>query len=156
MPIFLKVFNLIAAAVFAVFSALQWNDLDPAIYDNPSIVDAATWGIFYGFVAILFAVVLIRRLSRWMLILAVVFCLIELGRTAPGLWENITGDAAFNITQDGMSADDPRIELSREFFGALIALVGIGIIAFENTRWGRSRGKRSDPGQRIKGSDPDL
>ena len=144
MPIFLKVFNLAAAAVFAVFSTLQWNDLDPAIYDNPSIVDAATWGIFYGFVAILFAVVLIRRLPRWMLILAVVFCLIELGRTAPGLWENITGDAAFNITQDRMSADDPRIELSREFFGALIALFGIGIIAFENTRWGRAKGKGLD------------
>jgi hypothetical protein len=145
MPILLKVFNLIAAAVFAVFSALQWNDLDPAIYDSPSIVDAATWGIFYGFVAILFVLVLIHRLPRWMLILAVVFCLIELGRTAPGLWENISGDAAFNITQDRMSADDPRIELSREFFGALIALVGIGIIAFENTRWGRAKGKGLDP-----------
>ena len=148
MPIAVKGFNLVAAAIFAVFSALQWNDLDPAIYDHPSILDAATWGIFYAFVAILFVLVLWRRLPHWLLILAVVFCLIELGRTAPGLWENITGDETFNITQASMSADDPRVELSREFFGALIALFGVAIIALENTRWTRS--------PRTKGSDPDV
>lgn len=145
MPVPLKVFNLVAAIIFAVFSSLQWNDLDPSIYDHPSIVDAITWGVFYAFIAILFVLVLFRRLPRWILILAVICCLIELGRTAPGLWENIAGDEAFNMTQASMSADDPRVELSREFFGALIALFGVGIIAFENSRFARSASAPSNP-----------
>lgn len=137
MTVSVRFANLVAAAIFAVFSSLQWNDLDPAIYDNPSIVDAIGWGVFYGFVAVLFVLVVLRRLPRWILVIAVVFCLIQLGRTAPGLWENLIGDEAFDMTQAGMAADDPRIELSREFFGALIALVGVGIIAFENARLAR-------------------
>jgi hypothetical protein len=27
-----------------------------------------------------------------------------------------------------MSAEDPRVELTREFFGAVIALLGVGIL----------------------------
>ncbi len=130
----IRVLNLIAAAMFAVFSALQWNDFDPAIYDNPSTGDAIAWGVFYAFVALLFVLVLRRRLPRWILILAVMFCLVQLVRTAPGLWGNLTGDKAFDMAQSSMSADDARVELSREFFGALIALAGIGVIAWENTR----------------------
>ena len=137
MTVSVRFANLVAATIFAIFSSLQWNDLDPAIYDNPSIVDAIGWGIFYGFIAVLFVLVVLRRLPRWILIVAVVFCLIQVGRTAPGLWENLTGDEAFDMTQASMAADDPRIELSREFFGALIALVGVGIIAFENARLAR-------------------
>ena len=137
MTVSVRFANLVAAAIFAIFSSLQWNDLDPAIYDNPSIVDAIGWGVFYGFIGVLFVLMLFRRLPRWVLIMAVVFCLIQLGRTAPGLWENLTGDEAFDMTQASMAADDPRIELSREFFGALIALAGVGIIAFQNTRLAR-------------------
>ena len=130
-----KIFNLVAAVIFAVFSYLQWNDLDPAIYDNPSIADAATWAIFYALIAILFISVLLRRLPRWVLVLAAVCCLIQMGRTAPGLWDNMTGNDAFNMTQASMSADDPRVEKSREFFGALIALLGVGVIVFQNTHF---------------------
>lgn len=134
MAAFFKIFNLVAAVIFAVFSYLQWNDLDPAIYDNPSIADAAAWAVFYALIAALFVYVLLRRLPRWVLFLAAVCCLIQMGRTAPGLWDNMTGNEAFNMTQASMSADDPRVEQSREFFGALIAFFGVGLIAFENTR----------------------
>lgn len=132
-----KFTNLIAAAIFAIFSSLQWNDLDPAIYDNPSIADAIGWSIFYGFIAVLFVIVLFYRLPRWILVMALVMCLAQLGRTGPGLWENLTGDDGFDMTQASMAADDPRIELSREFFGALIALCGVGIISFQNSRLAR-------------------
>jgi len=40
------------------------------------------------------------------------------------------------MTQMSMSAEDPRVELSREFFGAVIALAGVGLIAWENRRSG--------------------
>ena len=132
-----KVFNLIAAALFAVFSSLQWNDLDPAVYDDPSIADAVTWAMLYALVAVLFIYVLLRRLPRWVFFMAAIFCLTQMGRTAPGLWDNITGDGAFSMAQASMSADDPRVERTREFFGALIALLGVGIVAFQNTRWAR-------------------
>ena len=138
MKVSLKVFNLIAAAVFAVFSLLQWNDLDPAIYAAPSVLDAVVWAAFYALVAALFLLVLIRPLPRWILLLATICCLIQLGRTAPGVWENLSGDQPFTITQAGMTGDDPRVELSREFFGALIALLGVGIVALENRRGVRS------------------
>ena len=134
MRISLKLANLAAAAVFAIFSSLQWNDLDPAIYDNPSLVDAIAWAVFYGLVAVLFVLVVFRPLPRWVLIVAGLFCLLQLGRTAPGLWENLTGNQPFDLTQAGMAAGDPRIELSREFFGALIALAGVAILAIQNVR----------------------
>jgi len=132
-----KVFNLIAAVIFAVFSSLQWNDLEPAVYDDPSITDAVAWAVFYALVAVLFIYVLLRRLPRWVFFMAAVFCLVQMGRTATGLWDNITGDGAFSMAQANMSADDPRVERTRELFGALIALLGVGIIAFKNTRWAR-------------------
>lgn len=140
MTVYLKVFNLIAAAVFAVFSLLQWNDIDPAIYADPSVLDAIAWAAFYAFIAALFVLVLIRPLPRWVLLLALAGCLIQLGRTAPGLWQNLGGERPFTITQAGMSADDPRVELSREFFGALIALLGVGVVAIENRRRFRPTG----------------
>ena len=138
MPVILKVFNLVAAVMFAIFSMLQWNDLDPAVYADPSSWDAVAWTVFYAFVAVLFILVSVRRLPRWVLLLGLVLCVIQMGRTAPGLWENLSGDRPFTMTQAGMSADDPRVELSREFFGALIALVGVGIVAFENARAART------------------
>ena len=145
MPVSWKLFNSIAAAVFVVFSLLQWNDLDPMVYDDPSIADAIAWGVFYAFIAVLFTLVMLRRLPRWILVVGVVICLAQLVRTAPGLWENLTGDQAFNMAQGSMSADDARIELSREFFGALLALVSVGIVALENTRLAKLRGDRQNP-----------
>jgi hypothetical protein len=130
----LIVLNLVAVVLFGLFSWLQWNDIDPAIYDHPSRLDAVTWLLFYALVALLFVVVLIRRLPRWLLALAAVFCLIEMGRTAPGIWENLTGDKDFTMTQASMSASDPRVEQSREFFGAVIALAGVGLLWWESRR----------------------
>jgi len=45
--------------------------------------------------------------------------------TAPGLWDNLFGDQPATMAKESMSAADPRVELTREFFGALIALLGV-------------------------------
>jgi hypothetical protein len=55
-------------------------------------------------------------------------------RTGPGLYENFFGEKEFTMTQASMSAKDPRVELSREFFGAVIALGGVGFLAWQNRR----------------------
>lgn len=123
--------NLIAATIFVLFAWFQRNDIDPAIYDHPSRLDAALWLLFYAGIAFGFILVLFRRVPRWLLILGTLACLIEMVRTGPGLYENLFGDRAFTMTQASMSAEDPRIELSREFGGALMALLGVGALALQ-------------------------
>lgn len=131
---FLLVVNLALAGLFGVFSWMQRNDIDPAIYDHPSVIDAALWLAFYLLIAALFVTVCFRRVPRWLLVVGAVACLVEMARTGPGLYENVFGEKEFTMTQASMSATDPRVELSREFFGAVIALAGVGIIAWQNRR----------------------
>jgi hypothetical protein len=126
--------NLVLALLFTVFAWYQRNDIDPAIYYHPSVIDAALWFLFYLLIAVLLVVILYRPLPRWLLVVAVLACLIEMGRTGPGLYDNLFGGDSFNMTQVSMSAADPRVELSREFFGALIALAGTGLLIFQNRK----------------------
>ena len=132
----LLVVNLALAVLFGVFSWMQRNDIDPAIYDHPSVIDAALWLAFYLLIAVLFVVVCFRPVPRWLLIVAALACLVEMVRTGPGLYENLVGEKEFTMTQASMSSSDPRVELSREFFGAVIALAGVGVIAWQNRRGG--------------------
>jgi len=132
----LLVLNFILAAIFGLFAWMQRNDIDPAIYDHPSVIDAALWLAFYLLIAILFVVVGFRTIPRWLLVIAALACFVEFVRTGPGLYENVFGEKEFTMTQMSMSAEDPRVELSREFFGAVIALAGVGLIAWENRRSG--------------------
>jgi hypothetical protein len=130
----LLVVNFALAGLFGVFSWMQRNDIDPAIYDRPSVIDAALWLAFYLLIAILFVAICFRPVPRWLLVVAAAACLVELVRTGPGLYENLAGDKEFTMTQASMSASDPRVELSREFFGAVIALAGVGMIAWQNRK----------------------
>jgi hypothetical protein len=134
-----KALYVIAILLFSTFAWVQYNDIDPEIYDRPSVIDAATWLIFYAFMATLFAVALFRTVPKWLLMVAIVSCLVQLGRTAPGMWENLTGDAPFTLTQASMSSQDPRVELSREFLGALIALLAVGALGV----CGRAKAEKS-------------
>lgn len=142
-PLPIRIINVLAALVFALFSWVQYNDIDPAIYYHSSTLDAALWLLFYALIAVLFVVILFKPLPRWLLVVAAAACLVELARTAPGLWQNLFGDQPFTMVQKSMSADDPRVELTREFFGALIALVGVGVLWWENA--GHGKGARPTP-----------
>jgi hypothetical protein len=126
--------NLALAVLFGVFSWMQRNDLDPAIYDRPSVIDAALWLAFYLLIALLLVTTCFRALPRWILLVAALVCLIEMVRTGPGLYENFFGEKEFTMTQSSMSAADPRVELSREFFGAMISLLGVGFLAWQSRR----------------------
>lgn len=130
----LAILNFALATLFAVFAWMQRNDIDPAIYDHPSVLDAALWLAFYLLIAVLFVVVTFRTVPRWLLVIAAIACLVEMVRTGPGLYENLVGEKEFTMTQMSMSAEDPRVELSREFFGAVIALAGVCLIAWQNRK----------------------
>ena len=127
------VVHVMLAAMFFLFAWLQQNDLDPAIYDKPSALDAALWLAFYAVIGALFVASLFRRVPVWLLLLAAVACIAEMAATGPGLYENVFGGKDFTMTQASMSSEDPRVELTREFFGALIALAGVAIL------WRRER-----------------
>ena len=117
--------NIVLALIFGVFAWFQRNDIDPAIYYKPSGLDATLWFLFYSLIAVLFVVAIFARIPNWLLIVSMVFCLIEMIVTGPGLVQNLFGEKDFSMTQVSMSAEDPRVELSREFFGALIALAAV-------------------------------
>ena len=127
-PLLLKILRAIAVLLFATFAWVQYNDIDPEIYDRPSVIDAACWLTFYGFVAVILAVSLFRFVPKWLLLIAVLACVVQLGRTAGGMWENLTGEGPFVLAQTSMSSSDPRVELSREFLGALFALASLSFL----------------------------
>jgi len=125
------------AILFAIFAFFQVNDIDPAVYYRASSLDAALWCAFYLLIAVLFVVAWFRRLPSWLLVLAALACLAEMILTGPGLWENLFGGRDFTMTQASMNAEDPRVELTREFAGAVIALLGVGVL------WWRNRARKA-------------
>jgi hypothetical protein len=130
----MKLLNYALALIFIIFAWFQRNDIDPEIYTNPSSLDAALWLLFYLIIGIAFVLVCFRKLPKWYFVLAVVACLIEMAMSGPGLWDNLFGEDKFNMTQTSMSAEDPRVELSREFFGALIALAAVVFQLWQSKR----------------------
>ena len=125
----MKIANYLLATLFAFFAWVQRNDIDPSIYsdpfmDNPAL-DSALWLIFYLIIAVGFVVVSFRKLPKRYFAIAIVACFFEMAMSGPGLWENIFGEKPATMAQNSMSAADPRVELSREFFGALIALAAV-------------------------------
>ncbi|MBT7969984.1 MAG: hypothetical protein HN570_03215 [Verrucomicrobia bacterium] len=130
--------NLILAGLFFVFAWFQRNDIDPEIYSNPSFgnptLDSALWFLFYAVIGLVFILLIKKRVPIWYFILAIIACLTEMYLSGPGLWENIFGEQSFTMTGESMSGADPRVELTREFFGAVIALVGITFQWWQNKK----------------------
>ena len=137
LPISLRILNGFAMALFGAFAVFQYNDIAPEVYHRASSLDAALWLGFYALVSTLFALALMKRSApRWLLLFGAVACLVKMGQTGWGLWINIFGQDTFTMMQVSMSSADPRVELSREFFGALIALAGIAALWWQGRRFG--------------------
>lgn len=124
----MKIANFSLAALFFLFAYFQRNDLDPSIYDKPSNLDTTLWLLFYAIIGTVFILLNFKRIPKWYFLLAALACVIEMAVSGPGLYQNIFGDDTFTMTGTSMSAADPRVELTREFFGALI---GLAAVAFQ-------------------------
>ena len=133
----MKFLNYALAALFFVFAWFQRNDIDPKIYSSPSFnnptLDSLLWFLFYAIVGIAFIVINFKKLPLWYFALAALACVAEMSTTAPGVWENFFGDQPATMAQESMSAADPRVELIREFFGAVITLTAV-IFQFWQTK----------------------
>jgi hypothetical protein len=116
------------AALFALsllgFAALQLNDPDPIV-----------WAGFYSVCALVPLLLLFerflfsRQLLRPLLWLSLLLCGAQLLVAAPGAlnyWQH-SGEEAL---MQAMNPAKPYIEEAREFLGALIALVMVGLSGF--------------------------
>lgn len=104
----MKTLNLALALTFLLFAALQYNDPDPLI-----------WMVIYAAVALLFGMAAFgRRVVRPARVLAIVL-LAWAATMLPGMLDWVRMGMP-SITSS-MKAEEPHIELVREFLGLLIA-----------------------------------
>jgi len=134
MNLTVRIIDLILAMLFFAFAWFQRNDIDPQIYHNPSSIDALLWLIFYLIIGVMLLIVGWRKIPLWILIISMLACVVQMVLSGPGLVENLIGDQNFTITGESMTAEDPRVELSREFFGALIALLVVIWISLQHRK----------------------
>jgi len=125
------ILNLAGALLFAYFAWLQHDDSDPAIYEHASVIDAWSWIVFYALISLAFVLALFRRFSWILFGVAIAFCLYEMITTGGGVIANLNSAEGFTMTKSSMNPSHPQVELSREFFGAVISLVAIGFLILQ-------------------------
>ncbi|MEZ4687361.1 MAG: transmembrane 220 family protein [Bacteroidia bacterium] len=109
----MKVYAIVLTLVFLLFAGFQLNDPDPLLWVSFYIILAALGGLKVAGK--------LRNVWRWF---AMGACLTLMIQTIPGLWDYMTNQEGYTITEV-MSNDKPWIELSREFGGALIGFVAV-------------------------------
>lgn len=121
----IKIFQLSSFAILFFMVVVQFNDPDPIF-----------WISFYGACALVPAVSFFHLNNKPLFYACLAFCLIALFMSFEGALE-YTHHLDESILQS-MSADKPYLEETREFFGALIALLLISahqfIISRQNTK----------------------
>ena len=120
--------NAIGLVIFAWFSWLQHD-----IYVDPSLADVWAWIVFYGLVAVGFFLALLKKFPWPLYALIALYGIYELITTGPGFFANLQS-GHFTMTKSGMSPNHAEVELTREFFGAIIALAATGFLAWQRRR----------------------
>ena len=128
----MKFLDLFLALLFAVGAVVQYNDPDPLL-----------WMLLYGSVALVAALAFFGRHLLPVTLLVALACAIGLGWSAPGFIEYMTGHTDENLMQ-GMSAERPYIEETREFLGMLIAFL-VAVFYIFRARKARSSAHASPP-----------
>lgn len=105
-----RIFDIIIAIVFVVFAVVQWNDPDPWL-----------WMLIYIYVALsIILFVFTDKSSLWLLV-GILFCLVLSINYVPDVLQWVE-DGMPSIVAS-MKAESKYIELVREFFGTILALV---------------------------------
>jgi hypothetical protein len=108
----MKALNWILAVLFTLFAAVQHNDPDPL-----------GWIAVYGAVAVLCGLAALGRAPRWALIAVAIAVIIWMAILAPGMldWARM----GFPDIAGSMKAEEPHIEVVREFLGLFLALLAL-------------------------------
>ncbi len=109
----MKALHLFLAAIFILFAYFNLNDPDSTI-----------WIVTYLLVAVLNGIVAFRPLPSMVLLVPAFAVMLWAATLAPSFWDYLTNHDGYDITQ-GMSFDKAYIEESREFFGLILAAVGL-------------------------------
>ena len=117
----MKIIALILAIVFALFAIVQLNDPDPAV-----------WVTWYAFIALAAGLTAFRKMNAWVLLagivggaVAMVFYIPDFIAWIQGGMESITGS---------MKAENPFVELIREFLGLLLGTLALVYLYFQVRR----------------------
>lgn len=108
----MKIFNLILAALFALFAIVQLNDPDPAF-----------WTAVYGVMALVCGLAAFEQYNIWLLLAILAVLIFELFALFPTLSGWI--DQGMPSIVGSMKAESPYIEFVREFLGLVICFIVI-------------------------------
>ena len=117
----MKYLHLLLALLFAAFAALQWNDPDPLV-----------WVLAYGMVAVFFALAAWGRLPRWPVIAWTALLTLWMLSMVPGVVEWLR--MGMPTITGSMKAEEPHIEVVREFGGLLVAVLALLWLVFRVRR----------------------
>lgn len=122
-----RVINYSGVLIFAIFAWLQREDDNPEIYTDPSVVDVWLWIGFYSLVSMSFLLANFNKFPKWLYLLIIMLGIYFIAFTVKGFIINLSNEE-FNITKEAMNPQQPHIETTREFFGAIIALIAVGYL----------------------------
>ncbi|MEM1323238.1 MAG: transmembrane 220 family protein [Bacteroidota bacterium] len=108
----MKITNIVLAVLFFLFAAVQYNDPDPWL-----------WIGLYCLVAIISLLAASGRYFKWLILGGLGICLVWLALLLPDFINWINGGMP-SITSS-MKAEEPHIELTREFLGLVICIAAL-------------------------------
>lgn len=108
----MKVAYIICSILYLIFAIVQYNDPDPWL-----------WIMIYVFVAVCFGGAAANKFNRPILWGGIVFCSLYFFFLLPDFIQWLIMGAPTII--ESMKAEAPHIELTREFLGLLINIVGL-------------------------------
>ncbi|MEM7395939.1 MAG: hypothetical protein AAF492_26700, partial [Verrucomicrobiota bacterium] len=86
---FFVIANGIGLIAFALFAWLQRNDVNPDMYVSASLYETWGWVALYALTAISFGLALSKRFVWTVLIAGILFCLVQMALTGPGVLDNL-------------------------------------------------------------------
>ena len=117
----MKLFNIFLVILFVLFAVVQYNDPDPW-----------AWIALYTFVAVVSGFAASGRYNRYVLLGGLAICLIWMITLVPDFISWIKMGAP-TIT-GSMKAEEPHIELTREFLGLLVCGAALGYHLYASTK----------------------
>lgn len=117
----MRIYYIVTSLLFLVFALVQLNDADPWL-----------WVSWYVFLALLSVFAAWGRFYRLWVIAGLVLCVLGVARLAPDFMQWMQDGMPTIVAS--MKAENPYIELVREFLGLLISGAALLVLFFKGRR----------------------
>lgn len=118
----MKIFNLILSIIFVLFAIVQYNDPDPW-----------AWIALYFYVALISGLAAFRRYHRYATLGGLAVCAIWMATLIPDFVNWI--QMGMPTITGSMKAEEPHIELTREFLGLVVCIAALVFQFFQQKKW---------------------